>query len=923
MIASMLWKEYREHRAVWVTLALVGVAAIVGLPWAFPPEPAWERSYREGLACTAVALAWAYGMVCGAMLLAGEAENGTQGYLDALPAARLPLWLAKVLAGGLFVLLQCGVLALLGSLKGLVEPMLVPLGVLALLFAGALGLGWGLCCSARGSSVLSSIGWAIFTQFLVLPLLQLLCMIPLAIVAMAVGGHFPEAAAVLGGAALALALPWGVSALRYTRPDRSRAFDRPGQRRLWRPSVLEPWRASLWLARRQVRGFTWGIILFCLAAGFPVASMGLVLWPAFSLLVGALCGVTVFFDEQRGPYRFLGDQRLPLTGLWLVKAGLRLGVGMLGLAALLVPSVVVLLIELIQRPRHPGDPTPLVALLFHSPMMGITIPAGLFLFMPPLYGFAIGHICGIVLRKALVAVVVSLGLSMMLLCLWVPSFLTGGLLAWQVLLVPLVLVAGARLLLRPWATDRLLSWAALARLGGVVAACVLLTVAGLWYRVAEIPDVPEPEGFRPFVASLAKLKDNEAGLAVRAGLVQLETLSKDWMGNHPQAARPLFPDQKENSANLSLENQAVRVASGGWPPGPAADHELAGWLDSVFQGDWWRRLQEARGKPPGLVEDFRLRTVSSPDQLIPSAQFAGTLLAAHGLLMQKKGDPAAFVENLDTALTLVRNLETASPILYVQIGRMIEAGQLTALKRWLEALPDGADVLRRAAEALERHRAWREPSPWDVALVEYLLALNSLDEPQPWAWQTFDRWGAGNVEGAQLIANAGRVPWEQERTRRLVRARHWGRVAIPQRVMRYLAYVTPNGRGGVMFPRDRPSRLADLEAARLFVALRRYQAEKGRPAQALGDLVPAYLPEVPADPFDGQPFRYRLSSGEEIQVGKNFPNPQPLKAAPGQGVLWSVGEDRQDDGGTCHAPGRATLPGEDRVYLVPPPAKGP
>ena len=46
---------------------------------------------------------------------------------------------------------------------------------------------------------------------------------------------------------------------------------------------------------------------------------------------------------------------------------------------------------------------------------------------------------------------------------------------------------------------------------------------------------------------------------------------------------------------------------------------------------------------------------------------------------------------------------------------------------------------------------------------------------------------------------------------------------------------------------------------------------------ALEELVPAYLATVPEDPFSGQPLRYRLE-------GTAF-------------VLYSVGQDQQDDGG--------------------------
>jgi hypothetical protein len=915
MIASLLWKEYREHRAVWATLAVVGAAAIVGLPRAFPPEPAQEQLYRDGLAGVAVALAWAYGIVCGSMLLAGESENGTQGYLDLLPAGRLPLWLAKTLAGGLFVLLQVAVLFGLGSLQGLLPLRLVPAGALALLYAGALGLGWGLCCSARGKSVLSSIGWAIFTQLLLVPVLQLICLIPLVLNSVATGREIPQAFAILLGATVAVVLPWPVSALRYSSQDRERAPFRARRDRS-RPAPDASWRASFWLARRQVRGFGRALVLFCLAAGFPVAAMGLVLWPVFSLVVGVLCGVTVFFDEQGGPYRFLGDQRLPLTRFWLVKAGLRLGVGLLGLAALLVPSVLALLVDLGQHPLRLDQGEAILGRLFHAPLVGLTIPAGLFLFTPTLYGFALGHVCGVVFRKALVAVVVAFGLSILLLTLWAPSFVAGGLRAWQVLLVPLVLVAGARLLLRPWSTDRLLSRATAARLGAIVFASVALTVAGLWYRVAEIPDVPEPEGFRAFVAGLPKPEENEAGQAVRAGLTRLEALSREW---RRQNRENHIPDRE------SFMFQTSQAAQNGWPVDPDAGRRLGAWLDGVFADDWCQRLAEARGKPVGVVDDPRLRTVTAMPRSIEPVLDAGKLLPARGLMLQQNGDPAAFVENLDTALTMVRIVENANTEMFVLVAQSVETLQLTALERWLEALPNRGEVLRRAGEVLARHRDWRPPTAYDVELVEYLLGLNSLEQMQEWLKQRLGPLGGRGVTlDPELLAYAWRVPWEQERQLRLLRAFHWGRAAIPQGAMEYLWIVTPRTvRSSGHMRSGHLRRLAALEAARLRVALRLYQAEQGHPAKTLDALVPKYLPAVPADPFDGNPFRYRLSEGEEIGWTRgNAPEEERMRAVPkGQGILWSVGEDGHDDGGKQQQSGDLRQPGQDIIYLVPLPAK--
>lgn len=61
-----------------------------------------------------------------------------------------------------------------------------------------------------------------------------------------------------------------------------------------------------------------------------------------------------------------------------------------------------------------------------------------------------------------------------------------------------------------------------------------------------------------------------------------------------------------------------------------------------------------------------------------------------------------------------------------------------------------------------------------------------------------------------------------------------------------------------------------LSAVRIAVALHRFERRHGYWPAALEALVPEFLPEVPHDPFDGQPFRYRPELGVVYSVGKNL-----------------------------------------------------
>jgi len=70
---------------------------------------------------------------------------------------------------------------------------------------------------------------------------------------------------------------------------------------------------------------------------------------------------------------------------------------------------------------------------------------------------------------------------------------------------------------------------------------------------------------------------------------------------------------------------------------------------------------------------------------------------------------------------------------------------------------------------------------------------------------------------------------------------------------------------------------ARCKTAAAAVAALRFREKKGRYPDRLAALVPQFIEAVPLDPFDGKPIRYRK--------------------VPGGIIVYSVGEDRRDDGG--------------------------
>ena len=92
-----------------------------------------------------------------------------------------------------------------------------------------------------------------------------------------------------------------------------------------------------------------------------------------------------------------------------------------------------------------------------------------------------------------------------------------------------------------------------------------------------------------------------------------------------------------------------------------------------------------------------------------------------------------------------------------------------------------------------------------------------------------------------------------------------------------------------------------LGATRLIVACQSYEKREGVLPSSLQVLVPVYLQVIPPDPYDGSPFRYDRD----------------------RGIVYSVGKDLKDSGGSLDVQGHAEdLPSrrrwitEDVVFYI-------
>jgi hypothetical protein len=761
----------------------------------------------------------------------------------------------------------------------------------------------------------------------------------------------------------------------------------------------------VWLCDRQMRRLALGVLASSLGLGVLFMVVGPLLWPVATLLLGVLCGVTVFSDEQaNGSYRFLGEQRFPLGRVWIIKTCSRFALLLLASFVLLVPSLLVALYHSSDHSNNQDRPFIVAIETMHLNLIVLVVPLMPYLLMWLLYGFSAGQLCGLLSRKSIVAGMIALMTSAMLAVVWLPSLAGIGLHLWQVAAPALILWATTAFLVRAWAADRLASLRTYVGVSVAAVAALLCMVYGLWYRVAEIPDVPEPFDVAGYKASLPTPEENEAGQLIRSVWGRVESVMRDLNSSR----------DKKQPLNTQLLNT---VLDDGWPAG---NSEWSEWMDKTFAENWLQPLAPLPDLPTGMVVDPRFLT----ERELPKEQMKwgqapgfGMVLAARGLQQQAGGDPAVFVEHLRIALALSRNLQHHAPsqIVFFE-GRAMERIWPAAVDLWLKNLRGRPDLLRLALQTLIDHES-RLPDEREPEKVDYLIARNTLmntpdqllDNAVLHRPQKDEGYRQAEVQTAAVL---WLIPWEQARHQRLLRVQFGG---TPQELQKSLewggeAFTRLNGFFGRrlrgLFPLDRSRReLANLRACQLKVAVRLYQAENGDLPPTLDALVPRYLKSLPRDPFaNGEPFRYRRSSGEWIawsetnQAAQPGGMPQPPgeaavmphadeQAAPpapplapgagmaagvprafvdenpppegvpimpraeepvgpppgqrvfrgivlrpgerpptlrfvakGQGVLWSVGEDTQDDGGKKQGIQiQRTSVGEDLIYLVPPP----
>lgn len=199
-----------------------------------------------------------------------------------------------------------------------------------------------------------------------------------------------------------------------------------------------------------------------------------------------------------------------------------------------------------------------------------------------------------------------------------------------------------------------------------------------------------------------------------------------------------------------------------------------------------------------------------------------------------------------------------------ELARCLGSGQVTEAK--LEEVGKALDEIRAAVPPFHKILAME----W--AFSDQALADMKAGKPRaggsgqamggPVAWFLFDRARSEVKEKlGKAIEDAKKPYWQ--RTYQMPQ---------PKTMMGGIMLPVLGGAGRKFAEQD-----TVLLGVRTQVAIELYRQQRGSLPTALGDLVPAYLSELPLDPFDGKPLRYQQTDGGY--------------------VLYSVGPDGSDGGG--------------------------
>jgi hypothetical protein len=600
----------------------------------------------------------------------------------------------------------------------------------------------------------------------------------------------------------------------------------------------------------------------------------------YASLIVTAAGASVFGLENRSrTQRFLVHHGARPGSVWLVKVT----TWALGLAVIAVISGCVVIFMHTQ-----GQPTET-----------IVVPILCF----PL-AYAVAVICGMALRRGITAFVIAVVVTIL------SAGILIGLTVETILPAAAILVVAAALLAISWAwrRDWMLErpapgrWLRLGLYFAVTFAVLFACHVGI--RVWSVPEfgpVAPPAAWAEAASTEIAPDRNAAGLYNEAGRRLIGDDSNAYLTRNKVAIDLIrraaaLPDCRfEAPERRTLINQARP------PLLPFAR------LISLDADD---RL--SRGDLAGSWDDvtvlFRMAAHFTEGSAVDTARLALIAAEREGLRLALDWAiaPGQTPERLRAALDAYRNLPKMPP------ASDVVRAEANLVENTLN-LP--ADKLRGYLEEL----VYGPRRPDQTVHARQLLRLGMIDVvTTPWELARARR--VNRALAAREIETGSREPghridkdWQQQ-----TYGHHWQNV--PDRLRALLQSA------GIYVFADDQNEVARRALVQI-IAIRIWQLKHdGRFPDRLEALVPDELPSLPLDPYADRTFGYipweagsvlamqsALLAPVFVGAGTEFISPKP-----GSWLLYSVGHDRQDDGGTSNS---KTFPGRDLVFVIPPIAK--
>ncbi len=908
MFARIWWKEARQFWPIWAFVAL----AAAGFQGLFLYSMGQDA--RQGvLGLSALAFASLYALAVGAAAFAGERETGTLRLLDILPADRRVVWAGKSLFALVTTLALTVMLLAMAAMSTerwnprdqISMQQALSFGPFVLVALGC-GLFWSAilnnaltaavvatCSAGLGLTFLSAT--VNFSDPFLFPWLWQVLLISVTTIASVLiftresrprTVRFALQSPIVVTRTDATSPAWAQLQVQSPVATVLSAAPRPVLGTPDAPLVEQSPRRS-WVA--EARKLAWqtmkeGRRSWCLLVVIELACLALVFLhvtfvrntfnthePGWLRLivnigVGLIAGANVFGLENRSAtYRFLNHHGARPRLVWLVK----LAVWSAGLALIFSPLLVLAAFFLWRSPRTIED-----WYLFWS--------------LSPLLFFAVAQLTGMVIRRGITAVVVALVLG---LALAVPQ---SALVNYQMLPVAALFVPPAVLLAITWAWsgDWLFDRPAPGRwlrLGVLLIGTSFLVAGGyIGYRAWSIPDpgpVPAPAAWTDVAPSPLPAAENAAELYLQAG-------------------RRL--DNRNDSSEFLNRNREL--------------------LDEVRRAAARAVCRFPRPIKPTLVDH--------PEQ-VPVGRL-GQLVSLDVKEREQRGDLAGAWDGIVVLFRMARHFSEPAGLAQYLSGLSLEQMALGLTMEWAVEREQSPE---RLLAALTAYREMPKiPPPAEAVRAEANLAENTLDLPsdtfRDFLYETLHgKRRPGAMEYALIDAMTS--PWERARTRRVNRLvtraaiddasrEPWQRARNADIEIQYAEQSTPLARALLPNPKSFFLQNDRNEVARRalvqILAIRVWQLRHGGQfPERLDQLVPEILSSLPSDPYSGRnPFRYIRSNEQLVAPLDSAIFQVPTRAASkGSRLLYSVGYDFRDDGGTAF---RADFRTQmlDFVFEIPP-----